>query len=107
MTTRARNYDDVKRALRNLTDFEHATMSARTVHFAASGGRLPSEYRDALESALRDNPSVYVVYSYGTPIAWTTLGKMTGRYVTVIPPVKYSATTSKHQTYARNTLPGV
>jgi hypothetical protein len=40
----------------------------------------------------------YIVYSYGTPIAWF------GRFGWTIPNVKYSVTTSKHQNYVRRSL---
>ena len=41
----------------------------------------------------------YVVYSYGTPIAWHTEGN--GWYVVA---QKFSVTTSKHQTYVRRAV---
>ncbi len=56
----------------------------------AYGGYLPAEYRAEAREA------VYVVYSYSTPIGWENPdGTVT------IPDVKYSVTTSKHQTQAR------
>lgn len=49
-------------------------------------GRLPERWRQSLEQA------VYVVYSYGTPIAWVdTSGRWTQ------PDVHYSVTTTRHQ----------
>ena len=55
-------------------------------------GMLPSTHILELE---KDNPS-YIVYSYGTPIAWYT---SKGQWV--IPSLKYSVTTSKHQSLVR------
>lgn len=49
-------------------------------------GQLPREYWDA------SNEAVYVVYSYVTPIAWENAD---GSWTT--PVVKYSVTTSRHQ----------
>jgi hypothetical protein len=57
-------------------------------------GRLPQEF----ETQLRfDRPS-YIVYSYGTPIAWYC---DKGWF---IPDTKYSTTTSKHQNYVRRAI---
>ena len=44
----------------------------------------------------------YIVYSYSTPIAW----HLTSTDLWVMPDVKYSATTSKHQHYVRCALIG-
>jgi hypothetical protein len=57
-------------------------------------GRLPDEYEQQLRL---DRPS-YIVYSYGTPIAWHS---DKGWF---IPEVKYSVTTSKHQGYVRRAV---
>lgn len=54
----------------------------------ASLGLLPLHWRDVFHA---DNPD-YVVWSYATPIAWH------GRRGWIVPPVKYSPTTSKHTT---------
>lgn len=53
-------------------------------------GQLPTEWRERFYT---DADEVdYVVYSYATPIAWHTVF---GQWV--IPPVKYSMSTSHHQ----------
>lgn len=57
-------------------------------------GELPTDWRNAIYN---DNPS-YVVYSYATPIAWKCERGW------VIPPVTYSATTSRHQSFVRRAL---
>lgn len=56
-------------------------------------GRLPQQWRDRFPSRVSE---CYVVYSYRTPIAWwdATTGW-------VIPDVKYSPTTSRHQSIVR------
>lgn len=57
-------------------------------------GRLPSPYAEQY-NASRDLGSItYVVLSYNTPIAWVL---DTG--VVVIPDVKYSISTTRHQSY--------
>lgn len=61
----------------------------------APGGYLPPEWAArfyADQAAGID----YLVRSYGTPIGWVTAA---GEYV--IPDVKYSVTTSRHQGYLR------
>lgn len=59
-------------------------------------GDLPHEWREQLN---RDRPT-YVVYSYGTPIAW--VANRNGGKVAVIPLVRYSSSTSRHQNIARS-----
>lgn len=56
-------------------------------------GRLPEPWREQFYCRSRGD---YVVYSYNTPIAWWT--PETGW---VIPDVKYSPTTSRHQSIVR------
>lgn len=60
-------------------------------------GRLPSPWREQFDADTRHPDGrvgvlAYVVYSYATPIAWWT--ESNGW---VVPDVKYSPTTSKHQ----------
>lgn len=57
-------------------------------------GILPEEWKDAF----RVKGLEYVIYSYETPIAWRTNGSW------VVPNVKYSVTTSKHQGKVRTAL---
>ena len=57
-------------------------------------GRLPEEFRNQLKL---DQPD-FIVYSYGTPIAWHC---DKGWF---IPEAKYSVTTSKHQNYVRRAV---
>ncbi|WNM68807.1 hypothetical protein SEA_SOOS_77 [Gordonia phage Soos] len=56
-------------------------------------GELPMQWATKL-SAL-DGP-LFVVFSYLTPIAWRTNAGI------VIPPVKYSATTTRHQNIVKD-----
>lgn len=60
--------------------------------FTPAIGMLTADYLDDLRGA------EYVVYSYGTPIAWFKNGDWT------IPAIKYSVTTSKHQNYVRRAV---
>jgi hypothetical protein len=54
-------------------------------------GRLPAEYVSQLREQDRAGLIKYVLYSYGTPMAW-----LVGEHW-MQPPVKYSASTSGHQ----------
>lgn len=55
-------------------------------------GRLPAGHKAALVDSVAAGTVDYVVWSYGTPIAWHRTD--TGW---TIPDVRYSATTSRHQ----------
>lgn len=57
-----------------------------------SYGRLAPEYRASVDQA------DYVVYSYGTPIAWRVDSLWT------VPPTRYSVTTTRHQSKIRVAL---
>ncbi|MFM9442570.1 hypothetical protein [Streptomyces acidiscabies] len=66
-------------------------------------GRLPEWWADRYRSAADAGRITYQVYSYSTPIAWV-LDDDTA----VMPQVRYSATTSRHQglLYALDLQPG-
>jgi hypothetical protein len=56
-------------------------------------GQLPQSHRATLDTDRIDNGgTIYVVYSYSTPIAWYTHA-----WGWRIPEVRYSVTTSRHQ----------
>jgi hypothetical protein len=78
---------DFRDALEEGSDFDTSgALKGRNERYGAeSFGRIPREYRASLMDA------EYVVYSYVTPIAWRTQGQW------VTPDVKYSVTTSRHQ----------
>jgi hypothetical protein len=59
-------------------------------------GILPEEWQERLRATSVD----YVVYSYATPIAWHDA--YTGEWI--VPDVKYSTTTSKHQGKIRSAV---
>lgn len=74
----------------------------------ASPGRLPDPHRTAFLAAqpaygtrpgAEDADVLYVVFSYATPIAWFTAADGW-----VVPDVKYSVTTSKHQGVVRRAV---
>ena len=90
----------VPEALAERTSFSASALSAKKFDPPVKGtevsaGRLPEDARAALRSA----EVGYVIYSYITPIAWETAE---GEFV--IPQVKYSATTSRHQSLVQSAL---
>ena len=62
----------------------------------AETGRLPSPWARRYDADSRSGGIVFAVRSYATPIAWV---RADGR--TVIPPVIYSPTTTRHQNLCR------
>ena len=67
-----------------------------------SCGRLPEEFVTKLTDAKRDGNLTFVVWSYGTPIAWhDTVNGWT------VPDVKYSRSTTSHQSTVRSAVAGV
>lgn len=83
--------------LKDLTPFRtHGSLRGEPVTAGAyATGRLPAEHRDAARATTVD----YVVFSYGTPIAWHD--SVTGW---VMPDERYSATTSAQQTKIRTAI---
>lgn len=63
-------------------------------------GRLPSPWEEIYKASRDLGVITYVVMSYNTPIAWVTGGGEVH-----IPDVKYSPTTTRHQSYLRGLLP--
>lgn len=62
-----------------------------------SFGRLPIAHAaDLLQEHVNYGAELYVVRSYGTPIAWAGPGESL-----TVPDVRYSVTTSRHQGIAR------
>jgi hypothetical protein len=59
-------------------------------------GKLPEEWA----IILRDDVVLYVIYSFKTPIAWYDERKSQW----IVPAVRYSVTTSKHQNKVRTAL---
>lgn len=68
----------------------------RGVKFGWGRGRLPELYRDAFKDNIEEIE--YTVYSYDTPIAWRMHG------VWIIPDIKYSVTTTRHQNKIRTAI---
>jgi hypothetical protein len=79
-------------ALARLLPFQtHGAMRAVT-YAPDSTGRLPAQWAHRYRDDQHTPGIVYAVVSYATPIAWV---RVDGR--TVVPPVTYSPTTTRHQ----------
>lgn len=96
------NYRQIPFAVRDRETFQGNSMHAEWIGPGGwvHTGYLPDEERailaHVLDDAKRFHEATYVVFSYGTPIAWG----MAGRDLD-IPDVKYSATSSRHQSLVR------
>ena len=95
--TTTRNATMIARAIKNGEDFNTSgALKGIANPWWIESGRMNIAYAKAMYAA-RDNIGIdYVIYSYGTPIAYrTNNGEWT------IPDAEYSATTSKHQGVVR------
>ncbi|WGH21985.1 hypothetical protein SEA_TROGGLEHUMPER_104 [Rhodococcus phage Trogglehumper] len=72
--------------------------SGTPIHPPAEFGLLPNDQRLALALELAEHLSLYVVYSWQTPIAWSVRHRDA---VGFVPGVRYSQVTHGHQILAR------
>ena len=95
--TTTRDAHDIARALRNGEPFATSgALKGIANPWWVESGRMRESDRAEMYSA-RDSIGIdYVIYSYGTPIAYRTAD---GNWT--IPDAKYSVTTSKHQSTIR------
>jgi hypothetical protein len=80
-------------------EFKASALSGTYKDYTPSEGRLNREEYEILESAMNESRVAFVVFSYGTPIAWHTDAR--GWYVVS---QKFSVTTSKHQNLTRHAI---
>ena len=97
--TTTRNATMIARAIKNGEDFNTSgALKGIANPWWIESGRMNIAYAKAMYAA-RDNIGIdYVIYSYGTPIAY----RANGEWIT--PDAKYSTTTSKHQGTIRYAL---
>lgn len=93
------NLKNTLEAIAKAQPFNAGNLKAKRFDYVPGTGRLPNEWREQLE---RDNPG-YIVFSYGTPIGWLAR-RSNGKRVFVIPDVRYSPTTSAHQSVVRRAV---
>lgn len=74
----------------------HGSFWATTDRAEVNAGRLPEEVAKKFRQEHGDGVIDYYVMSYGTPIAWVHCDG-----TRVVPDVKYSLTTTQHQSIVR------
>jgi len=80
-------------------EFKASALTGTFKDYTPSEGRLNREEYALLESAMNESRIAFVIFSYGTPIAWHTDAR--GWYVVE---QKFSVTTSKHQNLTRRAI---
>jgi hypothetical protein len=94
----ALNQKDAEHYIANRREFTASALSGYHTNYTPQAGRLNGEEYAKLTEASARGKFVYVVYSYGTPIAWCD---SEGWYVVS---QKFSVTTSKHQNLTRRAI---
>ena len=79
-------------------EFTASALSGYHTNYTPQAGRLNAEEYAKLVDASANRKFVYVVYSYGTPIAWRT------NEAWYVVEQKFTVTTSKHQNYTRRAI---
>ena len=79
-------------------EFQASALSGKYETSPIKSGRLDPEGRAVMAKCMDVNRGLFVVYSYGTPIAWHS---SEGWYVVS---QKFSQTTSKHQNLTRRAI---
>lgn len=92
------NQRDANHYIATRQEFQASALSGKFERFTPQSGRLDPEEQAALAKYAGGIGGLYVVYSYGTPIAWHSLE---GWYVVS---QKFSQTTSKHQNITRRAI---
>jgi hypothetical protein len=93
------NQRDAVHYIMTREEFKASALTATFKDYTPSEGRLNREEYALLESAMDESKIAFVVFSYGTPIAWHTDAR--GWYVVE---QKFSVTTSKHQNLPRRAI---
>jgi hypothetical protein len=92
------NQRDAAHYIETRQEFTASALSGKMEEFTPQFGRLDNEEVTRLIDAFNLGTRAYVVYSYGTPIAWHT---SQGWYIVG---QKFSMTTSKHQNAVRRAI---
>lgn len=91
----------IANAIRTLEPFRHGNLSGGAPGSLYDTGRLPSG--SGYGTAVARGHVLYVIRSYGTPIAWLEW-RSGNRRIWVMPDIKYSVTTTNHQNVVRAEL---
>lgn len=88
-------------AISRREEFRSGDLRGVSLNWMPQTGKLDPALVAELDATVRDNRNhgrpTYVVIDYSTPIAWTSGWD----HVLVVPEVRYSATTARHQTLCR------
>ena len=93
----AKTLSDVSTAIANREEFRFTTMHGYHTNAPVPTG-YSTEFSTKVNDAIRAMKQVYVIYSYGTPIA----AEINGR--AIITNEKFSMTTSRHTNLAKRAL---
>lgn len=84
-------------ALQSRKPFARSGFAMKGIEGACGSlGQLPAEYVDQYNALAAAGILAYTVKSYDTPIAWVTASG-----TVIVPEVKYSVTTTHHQSLCR------
>lgn len=100
MNTKSKNAKtlaDVSTAIRNREDFRFNTMHGYHATAPVPSG-YSRDFSNKVNDAIRNLKNVYVIYSYGTPIAAEIDGEA------LVTDEKFSVTTSRHTSLANRAL---
>jgi hypothetical protein len=93
---------ETQERLLNLQPFKGSNFYAGPPPYALNTGRLPATWRERYREDVETCGVVYAVMSYATPIAWVCADG-----TVVIPDVKYSVSTTRHQSYLHALRPNL
>ena len=94
----ALNQRDAEHYIAERREFTASALRGYHTNYTPQAGRLNAEEYAKLIDASANGKFVYVVYSYGTPIAWRT------NEAWYVVEQKFSVTTSKHQNLTRRAI---
>jgi len=101
MALKSKGKRAIQAAVDSFTPFRHETLRGewvRDVHLC-QWGILPAKLLAVLADEIEAKGSVFVIFSYSTPIAWRAAQPLIREWF--VPDVKYSVTTSNHQSVVR------
>lgn len=104
MALKAKGKRAIQAAVDTRRSFRHETLSARWVNdvHLCEWGQLPAAHMKALAEEIDACGSVFVIFSYDTPIAWKACRPIIREWC--VPDVKYSVTTTNHQNVVRTAV---
>lgn len=96
--TKQINQRDAIHYIATRQEFKASALTGSFKNYVGDTGRLGGGHCEQLAEAVNTHGGAYIVYSYGTPIAWHT---PQGWYIVA---QKFSVTTSKHQNAVKRAI---